>query len=101
MKREPQLSTTQKCRFMGKDVRENSAFCCTSARVSPLPPARLTHFLTQNSTPLSTGWVAGYTDFDLMQLREQQEADVPCVYLTPGTYAYSDMKYRASQKGGP
>ena len=35
---------------MGKEVRENRAFLL---RVSPLPPARLTHFLTHKSTPLS------------------------------------------------
>ena len=48
---------TQKCRFMGKEVRENRAFCCAAARVSPLPPARLTHILIQKYLSVDLNFV--------------------------------------------
>ena len=46
--------STQKRRFMGKEVREISRFFgCAVADVSPLCLARFTHILIKKYTPLS------------------------------------------------
>ena len=50
------LYSTQKCRFMGKEVREISRFFTAPprARVHPRRLRALTHFLIHKYTPLST-----------------------------------------------
>ena len=44
---------TQKCRFMDKEVREISRFCCATARILPLRLRASTHYLIQKYLHLS------------------------------------------------
>ena len=81
------ITTTQKCRFMSKEVRENRAFFVAPPRAFPLSVrASLTRdiqIITQNSTPIST---VSSTEIHLKARTWLQEAcSCPCLPALPGS----------------